>query len=168
MLAGRAVVFNLFPLTHLELGSDFDLDNYLSYGRLPETYNSKTEIDRRRFLKAYALTYLKEEIVAKPIIRNLPPFRRFPDVVGTHTSEIVNCTNIARDISSDPKSGSRYCDILEDTLLGFYLNSHERSVRKQQKKAKRFYFFDTGLARVLAGRIDNPLERKTFEYGHLF
>ncbi|MCB0318145.1 MAG: DUF4143 domain-containing protein, partial [Bdellovibrionales bacterium] len=69
---------------------------------------------------------------------------------------------------SDPKTVSRYFEILEDTLLGFYLPSYERSIRKQQKKSKRFYFFDTGVARVLSGRVDLPLQRKTFEYGQLF
>ncbi|RMD83765.1 MAG: hypothetical protein D6808_08155 [Candidatus Dadabacteria bacterium] len=77
LLAGRAFVFNLFPLTHRELGDDFDLDFYLGYGGLPDVYNIKNNLDRRRFLKAYAQTYLKEEIIAEQIVRNLPPFRRF-------------------------------------------------------------------------------------------
>ena len=148
---------HLFPLTHLELEADFDLDTYLAYGGLPDIYNIKSVKDRRRLLKAYAQTYLKEEVIAEQIVRNLPPFRRFLDIVGTHTSEIVSYSNIAKDIASDPKTVSRYYEILEDTLLGFLLPSFHKSIRKQQKKSKRFYFFDTGVARVLAGRIDEPL-----------
>ncbi|MDC0357499.1 AAA family ATPase [Oligoflexia bacterium] len=168
LLAGRAFVFNLFPLTHRELGGDFDLNTALAYGGLPDVYNLEADIDRRRFLKAYAQTYLKEEVIAEQIVRNLPPFRRFLDIVGVHTSEIINYSNIAKDIDSDPKTVSRYFEILEDTLLGFHLPSYERSIRKQQKKSKRFYFFDTGVARVLAGRVDQPIQPKTFEYGQLF
>lgn len=168
LLAGRAFVFNLFPLTHQELNEDFDLSTYLQFGGLPGIYNLTSDIDKRRLLKAYAQTYLKEEVVAEQIVRNLPPFKRFLDIVGTHTSEVVSYTNIARDIDSDPKSVMRYYEILEDTLLGFYLPSYGHSIRKQQKKAKRFYFFDTGVARVLAGRVDLPLEPKSFEYRQLF
>ncbi|MFC1586087.1 ATP-binding protein [Fibrobacterota bacterium] len=168
LLAGRAFVFNLFPLTHDELKDDFDLNEALAFGGLPEVYSLQGEVDKRRFLKAYAQTYLKEEVIAEQIIRNLPPFRRFLDIVGIHTSEIINYTNIAKDIDSDPKTVSRYFEILEDTLLGFHLPSYGRSIRKQQKKSKRFYFFDTGIARVLAGRIDDQLRPGTFEYGQLF
>jgi uncharacterized protein len=148
LLAGRAFVLNLFPLLQSELAQDFDLDTYLAFGGLPEVYALSDALDKRRLLKAYAHTYLKEEIITEQIVRNLPPFRRFLDIAGTHTSEIVNYTNVARDIDSDPKAVMRYYEILEDTLLGFSLPNYSRSLRKQQKKAKRFYFFDTGVARA--------------------
>ena len=168
LLAGRAFVFSLFPLTYRELGSSFNLHDCLLYGSLPEVINSADASDKKRFLKAYAQTYLAEEIISEQIIRKLPPFRRFLDIVGTHTSEIVNYSNIAKDIDSDPKTVLRYYEILEDTLLGFFLPSFDRSIRRQQKKSTKFYFFDTGVARVLSGRVDDSLTPKTFEYGQLF
>ena len=168
LLAGRAFVFNLFPLTHLELGDDFDLDSSLAFGSLPEVCNLKDKQDKRRFLKAYVHTYLKEEIIVEQIVRNLPPFRRFLDVAGAYSTEMVNYTNIAKDVHSDPKTISRYYEILEDTLVGFYLPGYSRSLRKQQRKAKKFYFFDSGVVRTLSGRIDEPLLPKTTEYGQLF
>ncbi len=168
LLAGRAFMFSLFPLTHNELGSDFDLHTNLRFGTLPEACNLRETIDKRRFLKAYANTYLREEVIEEQIVRNLPPFRRFLDIAGAHTTEIINYSNIARDIDSDPKTVSRYFDILEDTLLGFHLPSYTKSIRKQQRKAKKFYFFDNGVARTLSRRVDDPLRPKTFEYGQLF
>ena len=168
LLAGRAFVFNLFPLTHLELADDFNLERTLASGTLPEVCNLQAPQDKRRFLKAYVYTYLKEEIIVEQIIRNLPPFRRFLDVAGACSTEIVNYTNIARDTHSDPKTISRYYEILEDTLVGFLLPSYARSLRKQQRKSKKFYFFDTGVIRTLAGRIDEPLLPKTAECGQLF
>lgn len=168
LLAGRAFVYNLFPLTHRELNTAFDLESALRFGTLPELFSLPSDADKKRFLKAYAQTYLIEEIIAEQIVRTLPPFRRFLDIVGVHTTEIVNSSNIARDIDSDPKTIARYFEILEDTLLGFHLPSYERSIRKQQRKAKKFYFFDTGVARVLAGRLDDPLTPRTFEYSQLF
>lgn len=168
LLAGRAFVLNLHPFTHLELGAEFELEQVLSFGALPEAILLPEIRDRRRLLKAYAGTYLQEEIVAEQLVRNLPPFRRFLNIVGRHTGEIVNASNIARDIDSNPKTVQRYYEILEDTLLGFHLPSFDRSIRRQQRKARRFYFFDTGVARVLAGRIDLPLLEGTSEFGQLF
>lgn len=168
LLAGRAVLFNLFPLTHLELKDDFNLQDVLTFGSLPELYSLNSEVDKKRFLKSYAQTYLKEEIIEEQIVRNLPPFKRFLDIVCTYDTEIINFTNIARDISTDPKTVMRYYEILEDTLLGFYLPSYDTSIRKQQKKSKKFYFFDTGIVRVLSQKIDTPVLEKTYEYGKLF
>lgn len=168
LLAGRAFVYHLFPLSSSEAGVRFNLTEALKFGTLPEIFKFNEEPDKARFLKAYAETYLKEEIITEQIVRNLPPFRRFLDVAAQMNTEIVNYSNIARDIHSDPKSVSGYYDILEDTLLGFRLPAHHKSVRKQQKKAPKFYFFDTGIVRALANQADYDLIPKSFEYGQLF
>ncbi len=81
---------------------------------------------------------------------------------------VINYSNIAKDIHSDPKTVSGYYDILEDTLVGFRLHAYHSSIRKQQKKAAKFYLFDTGVARALAGQADYDLVPRSFEYGQLF
>lgn len=168
LLAGRAYVFNLFPLTVEELGTSFEIDRALSFGTLPESVNASTDLDRKRYLESYTQTYLREEIISEQIIRNLPPFIRFLDAAAQNNSEPLNYTNIAKDVNSDAKTISNYYDILEDTLLGFRLHSYERSIRKQQKKSSKFYFFDTGVVRALIGQTDYVVTQKSFEYGMLF
>lgn len=168
LLAGRAFVYHLFPLTVPELQNRFVLDEALKFGTLPEIFNFENESDKARFLKAYADTYLKEEIITEQIVRNLPPFRRFLDVAAQMNTNVINYSNIAKDINSDPKTVSGYYDILEDTLLGIRLPAYHTSLRKQQKKAPKFYLFDTGVARALAGQVDYDLVPKSFEYGQLF
>jgi len=168
LLAGRAFVYHLFPLTVSELQDHFSLDNALKYGTLPQIFEFKDDSDKANFLKAYTETYLKEEIITEQIVRKLPPFRRFLDVAAQMNTEVINYSNIAKDILSDPKTVSGYYDILEDTLLGMRLQSYHTSIRKQQKKASKFYFFDTGIVRSLAGQVDYDLAPKSFEYGQLF
>ena len=168
LLAGRAFVYNLFPLTVAELKDKFSLGEALKFGTLPEIFNFENKSDKAKFLKAYADTYLKEEIITEQIVRNLPPFRRFLDVAAQMNTHVINYSNIARDIHSDPKTVSGYYEILEDTLLGFRLPSYHTSIRKQQKKASKFYLFDTGVTRALAGQVDYDLVPKSFEYGQLF
>jgi predicted AAA+ superfamily ATPase len=168
LLAGRALVYNMFPLTCEELGKDANLMEILRFGTLPEIFGLDSPIAKAKFLKAYAQTYLKEEIISEQIVRNLPPFRRFLDVAAQSDTEVISYSNIARDINSDPKTVSNYYDILEDTLLGFRLQSYDKSVRRKQKKAPKFYLFDTGVTRALAEHIDYEVVPKTFEYGQLF
>jgi predicted AAA+ superfamily ATPase len=144
------------------------LEDFLRYGSLPEIFSFDTGSNKARFLKAYTQTYLKEEIISEQIVRNLPPFRRFLDVAAQTDTEVVNYSNVAKDINTDPKTVSGYYEILEDTLLGFRLPAYHTSIRKQQKKAPKFYLFDTGVSRALAGRVDYDLAPKTYEYGQLF
>ncbi|OGP05048.1 MAG: hypothetical protein A2Z91_02915 [Deltaproteobacteria bacterium GWA2_38_16] len=168
LLAGRAFVYHLFPLTVSELEDQFSLDDALKYGTLPQIFELESNSDKAGFLKAYTETYLKEEIITEQIVRNLPPFRRFLDVAAQMNTKVINYSNIAKDILSDPKTVSGYYDILEDTLLGIRLPAYHTSIRKQQKKASKFYLFDTGIARTLAGQVDYDLIPKSFEYGQLF
>ena len=168
LLAGRAFIYHLFPLTVAELQDKFSLDDALRFGTLPEIFTLENDSDKARFLKAYAETYLKEEIIVEQIVRNLPPFRRFLDVAAQMNTGVINYSNIAKDIQSDPKTVSGYYDILEDTLLGIRLPAYHASIRKQQKKAAKFYLFDTGVVRALAGQVDYDLVPRSFEYGQLF
>lgn len=168
LLAGRAFVFKIFPLTHGELGSDFDLDRALSFGALPHVFALDNPRDKILFLKAYAETYLKEEILVEQLIRKLPPFRRFLEVAARQDTEVVQLSNIGRDIQVDPKIVSNYYEILEDTLLGFKLPPYHSSIRKRHRHAPKFYWFDTGVRRALSGTVDDPARPQSFEYGSLF
>ena len=168
LLAGRAFVYSLYPLTVPELKDAFDLDGALRWGTLPRMFSLDAGEDRRAYLRAYALTYLREEIAAEQIVRRLDPFRRFLEVAAQSNGAIVNYTNIARDVGADPKTVITYFGILEDTLVGFLLPAFHRSIRKQQRVNPKFYFFDTGVKRALDRSLDLPLNAGTYEYGKAF
>ena len=168
LLAGRAFVHNLYPLTVPELRDAFDLDGALRWGTLPRIFSLDADEDRRAYLRAYALTYLKEEIMTEQIVRRLDPFRQFLEVAAQSNGTIINYTNIARDVGADPKTVMSYFSILEDTLVGFLLPAFHRSIRKQQRSNPKFYFFDTGVKRALDRTLDVPLNPGTYEYGKAF
>jgi len=143
---------------HIEKsGTKFDLLNALRWGTLPRILSLAKEEERVLFLEAYVDTYFREEIVAEQIVRNLVPFRKFIEIAGQTNGTIVNYANIASDIGIDPKTVKSYFDILKDTLLGFYLPEYDRSLRRQQIKAPRFYLFDTGVTRALTNVAHIPL-----------
>lgn len=56
--------------------------------------------------------YLKEEIVSEQIVRRLDPFRRFLEIAAQGNGEILNYTNIAKDVGVDTKTVQSYYQIL--------------------------------------------------------
>lgn len=166
MLAGRAVEKNLFPLTWDELGNTFDLDDALRFGTLPSLCG-KNEVEKQQIMSAYVQTYLREEIRAEGIARNLGGFSRFLDVAASQCGEIVNCSSIGRECSLSQKTVESYYEILEDTLIGFRLEPWRKSLRKRLSSHAKFYLFDTGVTnainRRLTARADPVIRGRLFE-----
>jgi predicted AAA+ superfamily ATPase len=168
LLAGRALNEYMFPLTHIELASAFDLQAVLETGSLPEVRTSESVEVQHAFLRAYALNYITTEIQAEQWVKNLPPFRRFLEVAGQMNGKILNYTSIAKDIGVDPNTVQSYFEILEDTLIGIRLPGFSRSLRKQQRQAPKFFLFDLGVKRALDRTLDVPLKPQTAAYGEAF
>lgn len=169
LLGGRAIVHSLWPLTAAELGDRFSLKEALEWGTLPQIYQTQdSPLEKARYLKSYVQTYLKEEVVAEQLVRDLVPFRRFLAVAAQMNEKIINFAAIARDVGVDTKTVQTYFQILEDTYLGFFLEPYDRSVRKRQKQAPKFYWFDPGVKRALEQATSIPLQESTSAYGNAF
>jgi predicted AAA+ superfamily ATPase len=169
LLAGRAFVYFLHPFTSFEFGNLFDLNAVLHWGSLPQITEFQNDTDKTSFLKAYALTYLKEEIQLEQFVRRLDPFRTFLYVAAQCNGMPLNFSSIARDVGSvDHKTVQSYFEILEDTHLGFLLRPYSRSVRKAQSANPKFYFFDTGIKRALENTLDVLLKPQTSAFGDAF
>src|SRR5690606_4915047 len=92
LLAGRAWLRTLYPLTSSELAEDFVLEDVLRWGSLPGIYEWSSDADRIEFLKVYCATYLAEEIIAEQVVRLLQPFRRFLQVAAQVNGKIINAS----------------------------------------------------------------------------
>ncbi|MCB0331023.1 MAG: DUF4143 domain-containing protein, partial [Bdellovibrionales bacterium] len=157
LLAGRAFTNNLFPLTHVEYGSDFHLMDILHWGALPYLSQLTSDEERKAFLDSYVHTYLKEEIFQEQLVRNTTPFRKFISIAAQSSGSILNLNKIASDLGVDWTTVKNYFEILEDTLLGFMLPAYSKSLRKQQLKASKFYLFDIGVQRALTNSLKIPV-----------
>lgn len=162
LLAGRAWQAEIFPLTRQEI-PDFDLEKYLRFGGLPPVYLSKYPEEE---LDAYINTYLREEIAAEGLVRNLPPFSRFLKSIALSNSEIINFTKLANDCQVPVSTVTEYVKILEDTLVGFMLPAWTESKKRKALKSGKFYFFDPGVTHALSGT--RHLERNSNLYGKSF
>ena len=168
LLAGRAFVFHLHPLTAAELGAAFNLESVLNWGALPEVFQFTTDEERREYLSAYGRAYLREEVWNEHLVAKLDPFRTFLEVAAQASGQPLNRAAVARDVGVDDKTVAKYFQILEDTLLGFSLEPFSRSVRKRQTQAGKFYFFDLGVQRSLERSLRQTIVPGTFAYGRAF
>lgn len=152
LLAGRASVRHLHPLISSEIGAEFDLDRTLRFGTIPPVV-AQDDATARDILRAYADTYLREEIQAEALVRNIGGFARFLDVAAAQSGELLSFSAIARDASLPVKTVQNYFEILEDTLLGFRLEAWRASPRGRLVAHPRFYLFDPGITNALTGRL---------------
>ena len=146
LLAGRAVNRYLYPLTPMEMEKDFSLNSALKTGTIPLIYKSE---DQRETLKSYVQTYLKEEIQAEALVRNLGGFSRFLPITALFHSQVSNFSNIARDSEVARPTVVGFFQILQDTLLLKTLKAYEAKIRVRERKKVKCYFIDPGLVRAI-------------------
>jgi len=150
LLGGRAWRYEMFPFVTPELGNDVDLLRILNRGLIPSHYLSAQHV---RALDAYVRDYLKEEVFAEGLTRNVPAFSRFFEAMGYTHGELTNYTNISRDCGADAKTVKEYYRILCDTLLGRMVLPYKRRQERQViAKAPKFYLFDVGVAGAIVKR----------------
>ncbi len=164
LLGGRAVRYELFPLVYSEI-PDFDLPRALNQGLIPRHYLAN---DAGPLWRAYIGDYLKEEILAESLTRNLPAFSRFLDAAAFSNGEVLQYSNVARDCGISAPTVRSYFQILYDTLLGWELPAYLKRPKRRMVQASKFYYFDVGLANTLLrrGRIEPKSEAfgKAFEH----
>ncbi len=156
LLGGRAITRNLSCFSAVELGEKFNLDRALQWGLLPLVALNPTEASD--LLQSYVYTYLQEEIKAEGLVRKAEPFVRFLQVAGMLNGKQINSSNIARDAHIPRSTVDVYFAILEDTLLGYRLNSYRPNIKVREQTHPKFYWFDTGVARGAAGLLNDPVD----------
>jgi predicted AAA+ superfamily ATPase len=168
LLGGRAGTIELFPLTSKELGDGLFLERALAYGTLPRIYLEGEAEERATLLRSYVDNYLKEEIEAEAVVRNLSAFLRFLPLAAESNGHEINFSKLARLCLTNHNTVRAYYKILEDTLVGRFLFPLVGSTRQQLSKRPKFYLFDTGVIRAILGRERGALHPGTYEFGALF
>lgn len=166
LLGGRAVQRFLFPFMWHEVSDRADLLHFLRFGSLPPVLLSETETDRIDLLNAYVDIYLREEIQAEGIVRQIGAFSRFLDMAASQFGEIVNYSSVARECQQAVMTVKTYYEILGDTLIGFRLEPWRKSLRKRLSGHPKFYLFDNGVTNII-NRYDRAIS-DPYLLGRLF
>lgn len=145
LLGGRALWRTMFPFSMQELGTDFALERALRFGTLPLVWAAE---EPEEALSAYVQLYLKEEIKAEALVRNLPGFARFLPVVALCHGQVVNVSNLARDAGVARTTVEGFIEVMEDTLLINRLPAFEGRLRVKERHHPKIYWIDPGLARA--------------------
>ena len=168
LLAGRASVFNLYPLTHREIPPGYPLEQLLKWGGLPEVVLEPDPTEKRRILKAYTTTYLREEIAEEQLVRSLEPFQAFLSVAAQMNGKIVNYSAIAKDVGASTTTIQSYFEILSDTLIAVTLPAYHASIRKRQRSNPKVYLFDLGIVEALIESSIGGLLSGSYSAGNRF
>ena len=153
LLGGRAAQKNMHPYMAAEMGGDFRLENALRLGMVPVVLAAH---EPEEMLRAYNGLYLREEVQAEGLVRNVGSFARFLEAISFSQGSVLNLSHIARECQVNRKTVEGYLEILEDLLLAFRLPVFTRRAKRALAAHPKFYFFDAGVFR--ANRPTGPLD----------
>lgn len=110
-------------------------------------------------LQAYVEDYLTNEVRNEGYVRNITAFSRFLDSTKFSNGEMVNYSNIAREVGIDAKTIKEYYQILVDTLVGYLIYPYAKKVQRAViSHIPKFYYFDVGVASRVAKTRVSALE----------
>ncbi len=162
LLPGRVINLQLGPLVSSELSYEIDTEQALSYGCLPEIYLGKNKRDNELLLRSYAASYLKEEIKAEALTRNLDSFARFFQESTLVTGQFIDYTKMSKKSKISRHACPRYFEILEDTLVGNRVFPFVQALDREIDLVRhpKFYFFDNGVFNGLMGNYVASPDRR--------
>lgn len=157
LLGGRALNFEMHPLTIHELGADFNFQKQLKFGCLPMAVTAE---DPKKFLASYIRIYLKEEVQLEGLTRNIDSFHRFLNVASLSQASPLVKNNVATECGINRKVVEDYFAILQDLLLSTELPIFRKRAKRELIAKTKFYFFDVGVFRTLRplGPLDSESE----------
>ena len=155
LLGGRALTYYMHPLTAVELGDDFKLEDALKFGSLPPIFS---EEDKKKYLTSYVHTYLQQEVIQEGISRNLGAFARFLETASFSQGSVLNVSEVSREASVNRKVVEDYFSALEDLLLSVRLPAFSKKAKRRLITHSKFYFFDVGVYNTVRpmGPLDQP------------
>lgn len=168
LLPGRIHTHHLWPLSVGELDHSASVRDALETGMLPGIYTERDKAERMKTLRSYSATYLREEVQAGALTRNLEGFSRFLFVAASCSGHFLDFAKLAGEAQVPRQSAIRFFEILEDTLIVNRCPPFTKSDRKRLVRHPKFYFFDTGVLNAALGNFEASDDRKGLLFEHLF
>lgn len=167
LLPGRIHAYSLGPLIPLELGNAFDELKACRRGLLPDPFLEADERSWQKTLRTYAATYLREEIQAEALTRNLEGFSRFFNIAAQWSGDFLDFAKMSSLAEIERTSAKRYFEILEDTLIVHRLEAFAKSEKVRLIQHPRFHFFDVGVLNGVMGNFTASADRMGRIFEHL-
>lgn len=173
-LAGRAAILKLLPLTMREaLGmpqasfpweekrekvqrkpiSSPDLWKEFLRGGYPEL-TANPDRDFTLWHASYVQTYLERDVRSLRQIGDMMLFQSFLRMLATRSGQLLNLTELARDLGMAVNTAKAWLTILEATFQVMILRPYFVNVGKRLVKTPKVYFMDVGTLCYLTGLRD--------------
>jgi predicted AAA+ superfamily ATPase len=145
-LAGRVAIFDLDGLTLAEIpgAAHRDVLEYLIRGSFPELY-AKPEINLAIYYDSYIATYLDRDIRKLTQVHSLRDFDRFLRVTALRSGQMLNKTDVSRDVGISPTTASQWLSLLETSKQISLLEPWFSNKTKGIAKTPKLFWNDTGL-----------------------
>jgi predicted AAA+ superfamily ATPase len=172
-LAGRAAVLKLLPMSRWEVNhhpqrtlpwekgkvpgllpqSIQELWEFILRGSYPEIV-CNPDRDFRLWQASYVQTYLERDIRNLRNIGDLTLFQTFLRALAARSGQILNMSDLAREIGVSVNTAKSWISILEASFQIFILRPYFANIGKRLVKSPKVYFTDTGLLCYLVGLRD--------------
>ena len=129
-------------------------------GSFPELVCRNGE-DRDIYYSSYLQTYIERDVQTAGNISDVITFKNFVKAIAARTGQLLNISDMARDVAIDNKKAKEWLNILEMSGLIRLLYPYYNNITKRIVKTPKVYFLDTGLCSYLTG-WDSP---KSLEAG---
>jgi len=189
-LAGRAAVLSLLPfsfaeridwgdktkemasllkglLSVTECKAKVSISDLLLRGNYPEIA-SKRAVDRQLWCGSYISTYLERDVRNLAQVGDLSQFERFLRLCAIRTGQILNLSELAKEVGMSVPTMKRWLSLLETGHQVYLLYPYYKNIGKRIIKSPKLYFTDTGLASYLLGLHDREALLNSPNFGTLF
>ncbi len=150
-LAGRCAIVELENLSREEIGAVQPLPKTLDAlvslmvrGQFPELWRVP-DLPRRDFYASYLATYLERDVRQILNVTSLRDFERFIRVLAARSANMLNKTDVARDVGVSVKAVGDWLSVLQASGQIILLEPWFESFGKRVVKTPKVYFRDTGL-----------------------
>lgn len=167
LLPGRVHAYSLGPLCCGEFDYALDTHKALAYGTLPGVWEEDDDAQREKTLRSYASTYLKEEVQAESLTRNLEGFTRFLYAAAEWSGRFLDLSKLASAAQVPRQTAVRFFEVLEDCLIVRRVSPFSSSPTRRLVQHPRFFFFDGGVLNGLLGSFQVSGDRLGRAFEHL-
>jgi hypothetical protein len=106
----------------------------------------ETTRERAIWFDGYVRTYLERDLQELSKVAALPDFRRLMRAVSLRLGQLVNQTELGRDVALSQPTVHRYLNLLETSYLLVRLPAYAVNRTKRLIKSPKLYWGDTGVA----------------------
>lgn len=150
-LAGRAAVFELFPMALSEGSRQSRSYEWRALkGSFPELV-TLPKMDAERWFGSYLTSYIQRDVQSFYPIEKIKSFRDFIFLLAARCSQILNCQSLASDLGVSVPAVQSWIKILEASQVIYLLRPYYANLGSRVVKSPKVYFIDTGLVSYIMG-----------------